>query len=144
NTGTVSPTGTRILARVPEAGAMSMVVTFSVSTSAISSSSRTMSPSPLSHCVIIPSVMPMPHWGKFTSVATRRELLCRQGPSTTLRCRECLLPGLALVNPREGTMEVDLDQKWHQPEAGLAGYRSNRLTAAQEALRGRHSLPYRH
>src|SRR5262249_6851787 len=72
-TGTVSPTGTRIFVSFPVAGATSMLVTFSVSTSAISSSSATRSPSCFSQTTIVPSVIPMPNGGKWTSVDTRRQ-----------------------------------------------------------------------
>src|SRR6476469_2766356 len=66
-TSTVSPSGTLISTIVPAAGDSRVSSTFSASTSASGSSSATVSPTPLSQLVLVPSLMTMPHWGSNTS-----------------------------------------------------------------------------
>ena len=75
-TFTVSPSWTRIFSIVPEADDGTSESTLSVETSTRSSSSSTLSPSCLSHFVMVPSTTDSPSCGILISVAIRlRNLL---------------------------------------------------------------------
>ena len=62
------PSGTRILPSVPSAVASTSAFTLADSISTRASPFATGSPSFLSHLTTWPSFMPMPHWGRRTSV----------------------------------------------------------------------------
>ena len=67
STGTVSPSGTRISATIPEAGEGTSVSTLSVEISTMVSSASTRSPTPLSQRLTVPSDTLTPIWGITTS-----------------------------------------------------------------------------
>ena len=75
STGTTSPSDSSILARTPEAGDSTSVVTLSASTTKMLSPFATVSPSLLSHSTIFPFSTVMPSMGMTTSVATENLLL---------------------------------------------------------------------
>ena len=65
---TVAPASTRISLRMPGAGAGISASTLSVEISKRGSSRSTLSPTFLSHLVMVPSAMDSPIWGMMTSV----------------------------------------------------------------------------
>jgi hypothetical protein len=66
--GTVAPASARISLSTPEAGAGISASTLSVEISKSGSSRSTLSPTLLSHLVMVPSAMDSPIWGMMTSV----------------------------------------------------------------------------